>query len=148
MNNTTAVERASITAIGKGMAVSVDVSAGMAIRCVTGKVWLTQEGDLRDHVVPAGMTFCTDRAGRVVLSAVDGAGEVIVCKAPAYCAPGSVVIDSIERFTQQAKAEQAAYMAGLFARLLERIAGAIRRGRGATPAARSGGAFRGYVRSL
>jgi hypothetical protein len=105
--------------IAEGDAASFDVRAGAAIRCVAGKLWLTQEGDVRDYVVPAGTTFCTDRSGRVVVSAIDGASAVPVFeRAPAHCVPGSVAIDSIERFTDAARKAQGQYVAALFSKAI------------------------------
>jgi hypothetical protein len=98
---------------------------------VRGKLWLTQEGDTRDHVVPAGATFCADRTGRVVLSAVDSASVVIVRKAPRYCVPGTVAIDSIERFTRNARAAQAKFVAGLVVSLGTWAVSTVRRLSGA-----------------
>src|SRR5687767_2770184 len=98
MNNTSARDRASRIDVSANTAASIEVAAGAAIQCITGKLWLTQEGDPRDYVVPAGTTFCTDRAGRVVVSAIEGASVAAVRTAPASCVRGSVTIDSMERF--------------------------------------------------
>ena len=154
MNNTSPAVSASRIAVAAGEAASIEAAAGAAIQCVAGKVWLTQEGDARDHVVPAGTTFCTDRAGRVVVSGVDGAALVVVRRsAPAHCARGSVTIDSVERFARSAREAQARYVAEAFARLGVWLARVFRRGavRPSTSlpitTARTQG-FRGYVRSL
>lgn len=45
-------------------------SRGTVVRCVTGRLWVTQEGDPRDYVVPAGARFCAGGSGRIVASAV------------------------------------------------------------------------------
>ena len=95
-------------------ATSVKVAAGATIRCMAGKVWLTQEGDARDYCVPAGVTFCADRSGQAVLSAIEGPSTVIVQASAAEgsrCVPGTLRIDSIEELTRRARAEQAAYVA-------------------------------------
>ena len=150
MNNTRAVDRASRIEVAASAAASIEVSAGAALQCIAGKLWLTQEGDARDHVVPAGTTFCTDRGGRVVMSAIGGASVVLVRKAaPRHCVPGTVTIDSLERFTHTARAAQAEYVAALCARL----AGWLRARVGSKAVRVSTGpartdAFRGYVRSL
>jgi hypothetical protein len=75
MNSTQATTRAipapeSLLTIGANKAASVEVAPGTSVQCMFGTVWLTQEGDQRDHVLAQGATFCTDRTGRVVLSAL------------------------------------------------------------------------------
>jgi hypothetical protein len=79
-------------------------------------------------VLVAGMTFCTDRGGRVVLSAIEGSAVALVREAaPASCVPGTVTIDSIRQVTREAELAQARYISGLFARAAERLLGALRR---------------------
>jgi hypothetical protein len=154
MNNTSAANEASRIVVAAQEAMSIEMPAGAAIQCVAGKLWLTQEGDARDHVVPAGTTFCTDRPGRVVVSAIDVESAVLVRKiAPRHCTPGAVTIDSIERFTHAARAAQAEYVAGLFVSMFEWLRGLVTRNSvrpersGSAVEGRTGG-FRGYVRSL
>src|SRR5688500_4914489 len=121
MNNTSAANRASRIDVRSGRAASVNVRAGAAVRVVSGTVWLTQEGDVRDHCVPAGMTFVADRAGRVVLTAIDGESAVVVH--PAGMAgrrgvAGTVRIDSLETFEREARRAQARYLGNAIARLI------------------------------
>lgn len=44
--------------------------AGLEIRVLSGRAWVTQEGDGSDHVVEASGAFVTDRAGRVGIQAL------------------------------------------------------------------------------
>lgn len=44
--------------------------AGAELRVLSGRVWVTQEGDGEDHVLEAGSTFLTDRAGRVAVQSL------------------------------------------------------------------------------
>ena len=160
MNNTSHANNASRIVVAAHAATSVELPAGAAIHGVGGRLWLTQEGDLRDHVLVAGMTFCTDRAGRVVLSAVDaGAVALVSERAPAHCVPGTVTIDSIRRVTREAELAQARYLSGLFVRAGERLLAALRRIVHPAPLdelraglvegeARARERFRGFVRSL
>lgn len=151
MNNTSSAESASRIAVAANQAASIELPAGAAVGCVAGKLWLTQEGDARDYVVPAGTTFCTDRAGRVVVSAVDAASVVVVREtAPAHCVRGTVRVESVERFSHEARRAQAEYVAGMFVRLAAALVRLFRRRAARPPTAVSGAtdAFRGYVRSL
>jgi hypothetical protein len=43
--------------------------AGYAIRCVSGSLWVTQEGDGRDHVLAAGDEFVIESPGTIVVQA-------------------------------------------------------------------------------
>ena len=98
--------------IGPDQAISVQVTYGTLVQCVHGRVWLTQQGDSRDHCFAAGLTFCVDRPGRAVISALDGPGVIVVRRpapgaATAYL-PGTLRIESLERLTfaaRQARSE-------------------------------------------
>jgi hypothetical protein len=45
--------------------------AGHAVVCHSGSVWLTQDGDRRDIVLGAGESFALDRAGLVLVQALE-----------------------------------------------------------------------------
>ena len=42
---------------------------GNVIRCLSGSLWVTQEGDARDHVLSAGEEFVIESAGVIVVQA-------------------------------------------------------------------------------
>jgi hypothetical protein len=65
-------------ALAANAAISVEARAGTELRSLEGRVWITQEGDARDYIVPAGMRYTAGRSGRVVVDAVDGAAQVAV----------------------------------------------------------------------
>ncbi len=56
--------------LAAGETLSVIGRSGSVVRVLQGRTWITQEGDARDYVVPAGMRFCVARSGHVVVSAV------------------------------------------------------------------------------
>jgi hypothetical protein len=116
---------------------SLHVTVGTAIQAVSGRIWLTQEGDSRDYSIPAGVTFCVDRGGRAVLSAIDGASVVIVRQdnERPRCVPGSITIHSMLQLDREARASQSAYFAALFRRMLDKF----RRTRPKQTAARASG---------
>ena len=68
--------------LAQNAAVSVEARAGTALRSLAGRLWITQEGDARDYIVPAGMRYTAARGGRVVVNAVDGAAQVAVSWVP------------------------------------------------------------------
>lgn len=44
---------------------------GDVISCVSGTLWITQQGDLKDYVVETGRNFWVTRPGSVVVQALD-----------------------------------------------------------------------------
>ncbi len=46
---------------------------GDVISCSNGSLWITQEGDLKDHVVESGEMFWVTRPGTVVVQALKDA---------------------------------------------------------------------------
>lgn len=51
---------------------------GSVIRTLQGRVWITQEGDPQDYVVPAHGRFCAAREGLIVVSALADATQIAV----------------------------------------------------------------------
>lgn len=56
----------------------IERAAGWTIKALSGSVWITQDGDVRDIVLDAGQSFIPDRDGEVVLSPF---GDARVCLA-------------------------------------------------------------------
>ena len=48
---------------------NLDDARGTTIRVARGQVWITQYGDLADHVLDAGDSWAIERNGRTVLQA-------------------------------------------------------------------------------
>jgi hypothetical protein len=44
---------------------------GDVIRCLYGKLWITQEGDLKDYILEPGQDFWVTKAGTVVVQALN-----------------------------------------------------------------------------
>jgi hypothetical protein len=53
----------------KGRVRHVRAEAGRRVECLSGSIWITQDGDLRDIVLRAGEAFDFDRRGDALLSA-------------------------------------------------------------------------------
>lgn len=51
----------------------LDRARGTRVDCLEGTLWITQDGDIRDIVLPAGSAFVIDRDTRVLVSAIDAA---------------------------------------------------------------------------
>lgn len=56
--------------LGSHDVVSRSVDRPLELRCVKGRVWLTEEGSLEDVLLDAGEVFTTERRGRLVLQAL------------------------------------------------------------------------------
>ena len=46
---------------------------GVTVSCLDGAVWLTQKGDLNDHLILSGMSFTVSCKGKVVMLALNSA---------------------------------------------------------------------------
>jgi hypothetical protein len=44
---------------------------GDVISCMSGILWITQEGDLKDYIVEAGRNFWVTKPGTVIVQALD-----------------------------------------------------------------------------
>ncbi len=55
--------------LDKGLVRHVHAEAGRRVECLSGSIWITQDGDLRDIVLGAGEAFDFDRRGDALLSA-------------------------------------------------------------------------------
>jgi hypothetical protein len=103
--------------VAPGAAIAVEAQPGTELRGVDGTAWITQDGDVQDYIVPAGIYFTADRVGRIVVSALGGAAQVAVSwRAPAAKSavlPGGVRLDyariaELKRAAQQARAREIA----------------------------------------
>lgn len=56
--------------LGSHDVVSRSVDGPLELRCVKGRIWLTEEGGLEDVLLDAGEVFTTERRGRLVLQAL------------------------------------------------------------------------------
>jgi len=43
--------------------IQVRARVGQRIRCTAGSIWITQDGDPKDHILAQGQIFCADRRG-------------------------------------------------------------------------------------
>ena len=46
-------------------------SKGLIVYCLEGQIWLTQTGDINDHLLSQGKSFTVKNKGKVVLFALD-----------------------------------------------------------------------------
>lgn len=55
--------------LSAGIPHSIAGRRGTVVRCLTGRLWVTQEGDAQDYVVPPCGCYCSGGNGRIVISA-------------------------------------------------------------------------------
>jgi hypothetical protein len=65
---------------------SLKDAAGAAITCLTGRLWITQEGDRRDFVLAPGDSLRIARGGLTLVSAVEPSRLSVT--APHECTAG------------------------------------------------------------
>jgi hypothetical protein len=58
-------------ALDAGRGLTLDDAAGVEVRCIDGRVWLTMEGDSRDVVLARGEAYTIERNGLTLVSTAD-----------------------------------------------------------------------------
>ena len=109
---------------------SVRVPVGSAVHCITGRVWLTQEGLSDDFELAAGEKFVVRQKGLVVMNAICGAALVYLSASPPERADGAVIftrdfLDAAHARAAELRHEELARLAGVtwdfVVRLVKRI---------------------------
>jgi hypothetical protein len=65
--------KAPVLALAAGEVVTLDDARGIRIQPRLGIVWVTEEANLRDHVVGPGETHVVSRGGRTLIQALQPA---------------------------------------------------------------------------
>lgn len=101
-------------------AVSITAHRGTEVRVLQGELWITQEGDGQDHIVPAGTRFCSGHNGVIVVSTLGRTSRASVSwtdpgRAGGYSRSG-VWLDygQIEQLQNAARRTRARELARLF----------------------------------
>ena len=71
--------------LAKGRIRRVHHPVGQRVECVTGALWVTQDGDPRDIVLEPGDSFAFDQRGDALISALDDSRFLLLD----VCAPGA-----------------------------------------------------------
>ena len=71
--------------LAKGRIRRVHRPLGQRVECLTGALWLTQDGDPRDIVLAPGESFAFDQRGDALFSALDDSRFLLLD----VCAPGA-----------------------------------------------------------
>lgn len=107
-------------AMAAGDTRSVMASRGTVVRCLSGLIWVTQQGDPLDHMVPAGARYCSGGTGLIVASAVKDDTRIAVYRV--YPVPEADWTRNVVRvdagFTERLRREARQEMARWFARMV------------------------------
>jgi hypothetical protein len=72
--------------MARGSLARIDDGKGLALELWDGELWVTQEGDRRDHFVRPGQRFVVDRDGPVLAYALCASHVTLTAAVPAYYA--------------------------------------------------------------
>ena len=64
--------------LGKGKIRHLHAESGRRVEVLSGSIWITQDGDLRDVVLSGGEAFDFERAGDALLSAFDDSRYLVL----------------------------------------------------------------------
>ncbi|GFO55363.1 hypothetical protein GMSM_23700 [Geomonas sp. Red276] len=73
--------------------VTVLASQAVAVRVLSGRVWITRDGDPADYCLEAGMCLPSPQAGHLVIEALEEVSLAVVMEQPA--SPAARVILSL-----------------------------------------------------
>ena len=65
--------------LAKGRIRRVHHPVGQRVECVSGTLWVTQDGDLRDIVLAPGESFAFDHRGDALISALADSRFLLLC---------------------------------------------------------------------
>ena len=68
--------------LDKGRIRHLHAAQGRRVECLSGSLWITQDGDRRDIVLAAGEAFEFDRRGEALLSAFDDSRYLLLDACP------------------------------------------------------------------
>lgn len=69
------------TALRRGALHRIDDGRGLAVQCLSGRLWLTQEGELRDVVLEPGELAPIERDGLSIVAALRDSSFVLLAAA-------------------------------------------------------------------
>ncbi len=112
--------------LAAGKALTVRGRRGTVVRCLQGRVWVTQDGDPRDYVVPAHARYCSGSRGNIVVSAISGNCRIAVYRVhPSSGGDWSrnavrIDADFVESVRESARREQSRQIGALALRIWHR----------------------------
>lgn len=77
----------SLVRLPAGELLSLDGARGNCVVVFQGKVWITQQGDERDHILSSGESFTFDRPGLALVEALETSSVVVLTEPAATPEP-------------------------------------------------------------
>ncbi|MBX3637583.1 MAG: DUF2917 domain-containing protein [Rubrivivax sp.] len=67
----------ALQTLARGATLVIEAPLGQEIFCIDGALWITHDGDPKDHVVDSGRAFVAARATRLVVYALQDARFIV-----------------------------------------------------------------------
>jgi hypothetical protein len=71
-------KRLSLHLLGQNKPAAIAARRGTVVACLSGELWVTQAGDLRDYIVPRGYLYCSSENGVIVVNSLSGLSQALV----------------------------------------------------------------------
>ena len=115
--------------MSRGSLAHIEDGRGMMVHVWDGELWITQEGDRRDHYVKAGGRLLLDRDGLAIAYALRRAHVTLTAPVPAHYARRITLAlgGSAPRVLYERSQERVGWLAGLGHRLMRRWSNAFAR---------------------
>lgn len=119
--------------LGENAPVALRATRGTVVSCLSGELWVTQEGDPHDYIVRRGYRYCCSADGVIVVNSLNGPGTALVYWIHPDACPqfnrNSVHVDaaSYQRLMQRAQRLRAAAMNRLAGRFAQSLRGHLQR---------------------
>src|ERR1044071_1374319 len=103
------------TGLPRGSLLLIEHGKGVQIELWDGELWITQEGDSRDHVVGPGAKFRLEREGILLAHALKGAQLTLTAPVPAHYAERIVLTSagSVAHVLYERSRERGGWLAGI-----------------------------------
>lgn len=63
--------------IDKGATLVVERAAGASVCCLSGSLWITHDGDVKDVLIDAGDTYRSERSGRMLVHGLAASSALV-----------------------------------------------------------------------
>jgi len=104
-----------VMALARGSLLLIEHGRGMQIELWDGELWITHEGDERDHLIGPGTKFRLEREGILLANALKGAQLTLTAAVPAHYAERIVLTlaGSAPRMLYERSRERGGWLAAI-----------------------------------
>lgn len=124
-----AVNNPNAVTVAKGQTVRINGREGLIVHCLSGQIWLTQYGVLRDYFLPGGTSYRSAGDGLILVNSCAGV-SVIGVRDHASAAGidiGPIRIESLQQVQREGRRARASAVAMVMNKLRAALALAWRR---------------------